>query len=161
MQNSAHTLDSCTRYFLHLAFLIFITITLQMPLKFLRYEYFKYVYRTRAIISRGLYIFFPVFKDHFFVFKEVISENYVFMYGFYSRAAYDGARTVSIYNLYLSKVRTWCLWFSQILLTRYDVVSFYFTWQHLAPLQKLIHSTTHIRSLLTSLSITVPIVFTG
>ena len=28
-------------------------------------------YRTRAIISRGLYIFYPIFKDHFFVFKEV------------------------------------------------------------------------------------------
>ena len=28
-----------------------------------------YEYRTRAIISRGLYIFYPIFKDHFFVFK--------------------------------------------------------------------------------------------
>ena len=27
-------------------------------------------YRTRAIISRGLYIFYPIFKDQFFVFKE-------------------------------------------------------------------------------------------
>ena len=32
-------------------------------------------YRTRAIISRGLYIFYTIFKDHFFVFKEVFSEN--------------------------------------------------------------------------------------
>ena len=52
------------------------------------------IYRTRAIISRGLYIFYPIFKDHFFVFKEVFSENSVLMYGLYSRAAYDGARTV-------------------------------------------------------------------
>ena len=52
------------------------------------------LYRTRAIISRGLYIFYPISKDHFFVFKEVFSENSVFMYGLYSRAAYDGARTV-------------------------------------------------------------------
>ena len=38
-------------------------------------------YRTRAIISRGLYIFYPIFEDHFFVFREVFSENSVFMYG--------------------------------------------------------------------------------
>ena len=31
----------------------------------------QFIYRTRAIISRGLYIFYPIFKDHFFVFKEV------------------------------------------------------------------------------------------
>ena len=43
--------------------------------------------RTHAIISRGLYIFYPIFKDHFFVFKEVFSENSVFKYGLYSRAA--------------------------------------------------------------------------
>ena len=28
-------------------------------------------YRTRAIISRGLYIFYPIFIDYFFVFKKV------------------------------------------------------------------------------------------
>ena len=54
----------------------------------------KVIYRTRAIISRGLYIFYHIFKDHFFVFKDVFSENSVLMYGLYSRAAYDGARTV-------------------------------------------------------------------
>ena len=52
-------------------------------------------YRTRAIISRGLYIFYSISKDHFFVFKEVFSEKSVLMYGLYSRAAYDGSRTVS------------------------------------------------------------------
>jgi hypothetical protein len=41
-----------------------------------------------------LYLFYPIFKDHFFVYKEVFSENSVLMYGLYSRAAYDGARTV-------------------------------------------------------------------
>ena len=46
-----------------------------------------YEYRTRAIISRGLYIFYPIFKDHFFVFKDVFLENSVLMYGLYSRAA--------------------------------------------------------------------------
>ena len=47
----------------------------------------KTIYRTRAIITRGLYIFYPIFKDHFFVFREVFSENSVLMYGLYSRAA--------------------------------------------------------------------------
>ena len=28
-------------------------------------------YRTRSIIIHGLYIFYPIFEDHFFVFKEV------------------------------------------------------------------------------------------
>ena len=50
------------------------------------------IYRTRAIISRGLYIFYPISKDHFFVFKEVFSENSVLMYGLYSRAASNQER---------------------------------------------------------------------
>ena len=49
-------------------------------------------HHTRAIISRGLYIFYPISKDHFFVFKEVFSENYVLMYGLYSRAASNQER---------------------------------------------------------------------
>ena len=47
-----------------------------------------------AIISHGLYIFYPLFEDHFFVFKEVFSENFVLVFGKYSRAGYDGADTV-------------------------------------------------------------------
>ena len=39
----------------------------------------KSSYRTRAIISRGLYIFYPIFEDYFFVFKEVFSQNSVLM----------------------------------------------------------------------------------
>ena len=31
-------------------------------------------------------IFYPISKDHFFVFKEVFSENSVLMYGLHSRA---------------------------------------------------------------------------
>ena len=50
------------------------------------------MYRTRTIISRGLYIFYPISKDHFFVFKEVFSENYVLMYGLYSKAAFNQER---------------------------------------------------------------------
>ena len=59
------------------------------------FHLWNFRYRLRAIISRGLYIFYPIFKDHFFVFKEVFSENSVLMYGLYSRAASnDGALTV-------------------------------------------------------------------
>ena len=29
-----------------------------------------FIYCTRTIITRGLYIFYPIFEDHFFVFKE-------------------------------------------------------------------------------------------
>ena len=49
-------------------------------------------YRTRAIISRGFYIFYPIFKDHFFVFKEFFSENVFLMYGLYLRAACNQER---------------------------------------------------------------------
>ena len=38
----------------------------------------KSIYRTRAIISRGVYIY-PISNDHFFVFKEVFSENTVLL----------------------------------------------------------------------------------
>ena len=51
-------------------------------------------YRTRAIISCGLYIFYSISKDHFFVFKEVFSENSVLMYGLYSRAASNQERLI-------------------------------------------------------------------
>ena len=50
------------------------------------------MYRTPAITSRGLYNFYPIFKDHFFDFKEVFSENSVLMYGLYSRAACNQER---------------------------------------------------------------------
>ena len=49
-------------------------------------------YHTRAIISRGLYIFYPISKNHFFVFKEVFTGNSVIMYGLYSRAASNQER---------------------------------------------------------------------
>ena len=42
----------------------------------------QFHYRTRAIISRGLYIILHTFSDHFFVFnrKEAFWENSVLMY---------------------------------------------------------------------------------
>ena len=36
----------------------------------------KNIYRTRAIISHVLYIFYPIFQDHFFVFKEVFFRKF-------------------------------------------------------------------------------------
>ena len=50
------------------------------------------IYRTRAIISHGLYIFYRISKDHFFVFKKIFSENSVLMYGLYSKAASNQER---------------------------------------------------------------------
>ena len=38
-------------------------------------------YRMRAIITRGLYIYYPIFEVHFYVFKEFFSEYSVLMYG--------------------------------------------------------------------------------
>ena len=47
---------------------------------------FFFKYRTRAIITRGLYINYLLFGSQKRFFKEVFSENYVLMYGLYSRA---------------------------------------------------------------------------
>ena len=55
----------------------------------------------RAIISRGLYIFYPIFKDHFFIFKEVFSENSVLMYGLYSSGASNQERLIMARVRYL------------------------------------------------------------
>ena len=33
--------------------------------------YLESIYRTRVIITRGLFTFYPIFEDHYFVFKEV------------------------------------------------------------------------------------------
>ena len=52
------------------------------------------MYRMRAIISRGFYIFYPISRDHFFVFKEDLLENSVLMYVLYSRAACNQERLV-------------------------------------------------------------------
>ena len=55
----------------------------------------KYTYRMGAIKSRGLYISYPIFEDHFFG-KDVFQENSDLMYGQYSRAGYNGAHTVIV-----------------------------------------------------------------
>ena len=67
----------------------------------------NFSYRTRAIISRGLYIFYPIFKDHYFVFKEVFSENSVLMYGLYSRVACNQERLMMArvrYFIFLNQI---------------------------------------------------------
>ena len=63
---------------------------------------YQAMYRTRAIISRGLYIFYPIFKDHFFVLKEVFSENSALMYGLYSRASSNQERLIVVRVWYMS-----------------------------------------------------------
>ena len=59
-------------------------------------DYILYIpnYRVSVIISRGLYTFYPILEDHFFVFKEVFSENSVFFYGLYSRPISNQERVV-------------------------------------------------------------------
>ena len=48
-----------------------------------------------------LVYFYPIFKDHIFVFKEVFSQNSVLMYGLYSRAACNQERYI-IWNMVVS-----------------------------------------------------------
>ena len=45
------------------------------------YKFSDSTYRTRAIITRGLYILNPLFEGQKCFFKEVFSENSAFMYG--------------------------------------------------------------------------------
>ena len=47
------------------------------------------MYRMRAIITRGLYTFYPLFEVY------VCTVTFGLMYGYYSRAGYSGARTVA------------------------------------------------------------------
>ena len=39
----------------------------------------------RSVITRGLYLYNPLFEVQKRFFKEFFSENYIFMYGWYSR----------------------------------------------------------------------------
>ena len=61
-------------------------------------------YRTHAIVTRGLYIHFPIFKVHFFVLRRFFSENYVVIYGQYSTAVCNQERVkkARIRYLYIS-----------------------------------------------------------
>ena len=69
---------------------LFVPGDIKLPRNFLSKIVPKY--HTRAVITSGLFIFYPIFEDHFFVFKEVFSENSVLMYGLYSRAACNQER---------------------------------------------------------------------
>ena len=64
-----------------------IQVALELELNTFEGVFIKY--RTRAIISRGLYTFYPISKDH------LCTVTFGLMYGLFSRAAYDGARTVN------------------------------------------------------------------
>ena len=52
-----------------------------MLIMMLNYFIARFIYCMRAIITRGMYIFYSLFEDYFFVFKEFFSENSVLMYG--------------------------------------------------------------------------------
>ena len=62
-----------------------------------RSDYSFYIYRTRAIITRGLYTFYPLFgvQKRFFKVQFWPYVWLVFKSGFYSKAGYSGARTVN------------------------------------------------------------------
>ena len=62
-----------------------------------------FAYRTRAIISRGLYIFYPISKDHCFVFKEVFSAISVLMDWLYLRAASNQKRLMMARVRYIER----------------------------------------------------------
>ena len=50
-------------------------------------------YNPRLVIPRFAY-FYPIFEDHFFVFKEVFSQNSVLMYAYYSRVVSNQERVM-------------------------------------------------------------------
>ena len=45
-----------------------------------RYCIILHAYHTRAIITRGLYVYYPLFQVHFLVYKEIFLKNSVLMY---------------------------------------------------------------------------------
>ena len=49
-----------------------------------------------AIIGPGVHIFYPIFQDHFFIFKDVFLENFDLMYGLYLRAVYNQERVMMV-----------------------------------------------------------------
>ena len=53
-----------------------------------RFLTFRSHYCTRAIISRGLYIFYPISNNNFFFLRRFFSENSVLMYGFFSKSGF-------------------------------------------------------------------------
>ena len=53
------------------------------------------IYHTRAIISRGLYIFYPISKDH------LCTVIFGLIYGLYSRAAFNQERLMMARVRYL------------------------------------------------------------
>ena len=56
-------------------------------------------YRTHAIISCSLYIYYSIFDIHYFVFKEGFSESYVIMYGLYTRVFYSPEQLWRMYSI--------------------------------------------------------------
>ena len=61
-----------------------------------------------------LVYFYPISKDHFFVFNEVFSENSVLMYGLHSRAACNQGRLMMARVRYVGSTRLNATHFSKI-----------------------------------------------
>ena len=59
------------------------------------------MYCACTIISCGLYTFYPILEDNFFAFKDVFSENCVFMYGYYSRAVSNQEWVIIAHKLHV------------------------------------------------------------
>ena len=58
-------------------------------------------YCVHAIISRSLFTFYPILEEHFFVFKEFFSENFVFICGKYPRVVSNQERVIMERKRYL------------------------------------------------------------
>ena len=67
------------------------------------------IYPTRTIRHHGLYIYYPVLENHFFV-----SETYVLMYGQYSKAIYNQERVMMA-----------CIWQSVVGIIPYSFIPYY------------------------------------
>ena len=59
----------------------FIHFTMDSKIEFSLLKFLILIYRTVAITTRSFYCFYPIFKDHFFVFNEIFSENSLLVYG--------------------------------------------------------------------------------
>ena len=66
---------------LHFLHFFYIAFDIQFVCIILKEQICYNKYCTRAIITRGLYIFYPIFGSEKRFFKEVFSENSVLMYG--------------------------------------------------------------------------------
>ena len=73
---------------------LLLTITTTLLTSTIFFGHTNFRYRTRTIITRSSYIFYPIYEVHFSVFKEFFSENSVLLYGQCSRTVCNQERVV-------------------------------------------------------------------